>query len=98
MRKKDPTENNDQLGNLLLRYKKHFVPPQATVEKESIMVIKEVSGIELLPHQVSYTVSTRVLIIKAPSLIRSELRFHFGAILLELKKTLGDKNSPTTII
>ena len=98
MKKKDPTENNNQLGNLLQRYKKCFTPPQASVEKECIIVIKKICDIGLLPHQVSYTVATRTIAIKAPSLLRSELRFHHEAILIELKKYLGDKNSPNTII
>ena len=98
MKKKDPTENHSQLGNLLERYKRCFTPPQASVEKECITVIKEVCDIGLLPHQVSYTVSTRTIAIKAPSLLRSELRLHHEAILVALGKRLGNKNSPHTII
>jgi hypothetical protein len=98
MDKKDPSENVSQLGNLIERYKKILKPPQASVEKEFIMVAKEVVGIELKPNQVSYTVSTKTIYIKAPSLLRSELLLYKVEILLNLKERLGDQNSPTTIL
>lgn len=98
MRKKDPNESEHQLGNLLLKYKALLKPPQASVEKECIKVIQEVTRIELLPHQVSYTVSTRTLNIKAPSLLRSELMLHREAILGGLKRQLGEKSAPTTLL
>lgn len=98
MRKKDPNESVHQLGNLLARYKAVLKPPQASVEKECVIVIKDVTGIELLPQQVSYTVSTKTLVLKTPSLLRSELMLHRQAILSELKQRLGEKGAPETII
>lgn len=98
MKKKDPNESVHQLGNLLARYRAILKPPQASVEKECLVVIKDVTGIELRSHQVSYTVSTRTLVLKTPSLLRSELMLHRQAILLELKKRLGEKGSPDTIL
>ena len=98
MKKKDPNESVHQLGNLLARYKSILKPPQASVEKECLAVIKAVTGIELLPHQVSYTVSTRTLVLKTPSLLRSELMLHRGDILQELKGRLGEGSAPHTIL
>lgn len=97
-KRKEPTENESQLGNLLERYKRILVPPQASVEKEAIAVIKEVTNITLTTTQVSYTVGTRTLAIVAPSLIRSELKTHHGAIMKELQHRLGVKNAPGAII
>jgi hypothetical protein len=97
MKKKDPTENLSQLGNLLLRYKKKFKPPQASVEKVAIEVIAEVCGYTLLPHQIEYTVSTKTLTIKAPSLVRSELKTHTVRILQLLRERLLD-SAPTTLL
>lgn len=96
--KKDPTENETQLGNLLERYKKLIKPPQASVEKEAIIVIKELTDITLLPQQLSYTVSTRTLSIKAPSVLRSELFQHRSRILEGLHLRLGAQNAPHTIL
>lgn len=98
MRKKDPNENEHQLGNLLLKYKSLLKPPQASVEKESIEVIKDLTGIQLLPHQISYTVSTRTLILKTPSLLRSELMMRRESILEALRRRLGEKGAPTTLL
>lgn len=98
MKHKDPTDNKNQLGNLLERYKRILQPPQATVEREAIVVIKELTTIQLVERQVSYTVGTRTLAIIAPSIIRSELRQHHFTILGELKKRLGAEHAPQAII
>ncbi len=96
--KKDPAQNEHQLGNLLARYKNLFKPPQATVEKECIAVIAELCGVTLLPHQVEYRVATRTLQLKAPSLLRSELKMKSQLILDELVKRLGSSTAPTTLL
>lgn len=98
MRRKNPTENYNQLGNLLERYKKHLKPPQASVEKVCVSVIKDLTDIPLGSHQIGYTVSSRTMTIKAPSLIKSELKTHHTAILKELEKRLGIGSAPQTII
>jgi hypothetical protein len=97
-KRKDPNENKNQLGNLLERYKKILKPPQATVEKEAVLVIESLYSIKLQPHQVTYAVGSRTLIIKAPSIICSELRTHHPEIVRELQSRLGVQNAPTTII
>ena len=96
--KKNPGDNIQQLGNLIERYKKILKPPQASVEKVAIDVIKELCGITLQPTQISYIVSSRILAIKAPSVIRSELLRQSGEIMVELRNRLGEQNSPTTLL
>ena len=96
--KKDPTQSENQLGNLLARYIKVFKPPQASVEKECIAVIAEVCGITLLPHQIEYRVATRTIQLKAPSLLRSELKLKSGLILAELAKRLDSSTTPTSLL
>lgn len=96
--KKDPKENKDQLGNLLERYRRILKPPQASVEKEAIIVITSITGITLLPQQLSYVVGSRTLVIKAPSIIRSELKIHHPNIVKELQTRLGAQNAPSVII
>lgn len=98
MKKKSPNENRAQLGNLLERYKKILKPPQATVEKEAIVVIKELTNIGVLPHQLTYIVATKTLVLKTPSIIRSELKVHHLAIIKELQSRLGAQNAPHTIL
>ncbi len=96
--KKDPTQNESQLGNLLARYQTLFKPPQATVEKECIKVIAKVCGITLLPHQVEYRVATRTIQLKTPSLLSSEIKMKTDIILLELAKVLDVSTTPTTLL
>lgn len=96
--KKDPTNNRQQLGQLLERYKKILKPPQASVEKEAISVIVALTGITLTSTQVRYTPSTRTLAITAPSVIRSELLRTTPALLSQLKNELGAAHAPLHII
>lgn len=96
--KKDPTNNKQQLGQLLERYKKILKPPQASVEKEAISVIVAETGITLTATQVRYTPSTRTLAITAPSVIRSELLRVAPTLLSELKNELGAAHTPLHII
>lgn len=98
MEKKDPRLNTEQLGNLLLRYKKIFKPPQSSVVKEAIQVIFDVTGLSVAPHQLEYTVATKTLFIKAPSILKNEIKQHHSAIKETLTKRLGEGNAPTTIL
>jgi hypothetical protein len=87
-----------QLGDLFLKYKTHFKAPQASVEKECVAVIKEVSGFIITSDQVTYTVSTRTISLRVPSVFKSELRFHQQAILRELENRLGKDGCPKTLL
>lgn len=98
MVRKDPRNNIQQLGNLLELYKKRFKAPQASVEKECLQVIQELTQFTLTIDQVSYTVSNRSLKINAPSIIKSELRLYHSQILNEVQKRLGESTSPKIIL
>lgn len=96
--KKDPTNNRQQLGNLLARYTHLLKPPQSSVELAAIKSIEQVTGVTLKPTQLAYTVSTRTLVIKAPSVVRSELSLSHTQILQSLKEDLGVGNAPLHLI
>lgn len=98
MKKKPTQENGQQLGNLLARYKERFKPPQASVVKECLEVIEAVTGITLQQHQLTYTVSTRTLVVQTSSMVRSELKTHHQAITKALQERLGAHNAPKVII
>ena len=98
MLKKDPTQNATQLGNLLLRYKKHFKAPQESVLSEVVVVIKEVIGVEVLVRQFSYNVPTRVVYVKTPSIIKMEIIRNKNNIIKTLRERLGEQNSPVDFI
>lgn len=80
--------------DLFEKYRKHLQAPQKSVELEAIRVIGEVTTLTLKEHQVAYTVSTRTLALRVPSLLRQELKLHQAEILLELKTRLGEKSAP----
>lgn len=84
--------------DLFEKYRKTLQAPQKSVELEGIRVIGELTKIKLREDQVEYTVSTRVLAIKAPGLIKQEIKMKNKLILDELKKQLGTKSSPQTIL
>ena len=83
-----------RLGDLFEKYKHRFKAPQSSVEKESIVVIKELTGYELSTEQVSYTVSTRTISLQIPSLLKTEVLLRQGDILRELEKRLGPTEAP----
>ncbi len=83
-----------QLGDLFEKYKNRFKPPQSTVEKACVEVIKEVTGFEIVPAQVVYTVSTKTVSIQVPSLLKTELRLQQEKILKGLEARLGKGEAP----
>lgn len=86
-----------KIGDLFEKYRKYFKAPQASVEKECVVVIKEVTGFDVPFEQVEYTVSTRSLYLKVPSILKSELKFHYSNILKLLVKRLGVDVAPKNI-
>jgi hypothetical protein len=86
-----------RVGDFFEKYKARLKAPQSTVERECVSVIKELTGFELKPSQVSYTFSTRTISIQAPSIIKTELRFKQQAILSELENRLGKDGCPVLI-
>jgi hypothetical protein len=98
MKKKDPAHNSQQLGNLLLRYKKIIKPPQQSVVIEVVSVIKDVAGFDVTTKQLEYTVSSRTVYVKTPSVLRTEIIKKKSEILKALTERLGDNNCPINII
>lgn len=86
-----------KIGDLFERYKKHFKAPQASVEKECVIVIKDTTGFSIDLKQVEYTVSTKTLYLKLPSIVKSELKFHHKIILETLDERLGVDVAPKKI-
>lgn len=84
--------------DLFEKYRKTLQAPQKTVEIEAVRVIGEITNLKLREDQVEYTVATRVLAVKASSLIKQEIKIKNNLILDELKKRLGGKSSPLTIL
>jgi len=86
------------LRDLFAKYKKTLIAPQKTVELEVLRVVGELTQIKLKEEQISYTVSSRTVAIKAPGLMKQEIKMKHGQIMDELEKRLGKKNSPQHLI
>lgn len=87
-----------KVGDLFERYKTHFKAPQATVEKACVEAIFKVTGYKVDKKYITYTVSTKTINLGVPSVLKSELRFKYKEILEELKNTMGENESPQTIL
>jgi hypothetical protein len=86
-----------RLGDLFERYRTRIKAPQASVEKECLVIIKELTQFDLQLSQVEYTVSTRTLSLRVPSILRTEILLKKSEILEKLKAHLGADNCPTYI-
>lgn len=86
------------VGDLFEKYRVLLKPPQASVEKECLKVVKEVTGFDLSAYKITYTVSTRTISLGVPSVLKTEVKFHQTVILNKLRLNLGDKNCPERII
>jgi hypothetical protein len=86
-----------RLGDLFERYRTKIKAPQASVEKECLVIIKELTQFDLKLSQLEYTVSTRTISLRVPSILRTEILFRKTEILEKLKAHLGADNCPTYI-
>lgn len=87
-----------RVGDLFDKYRARIKAPQATVEKASVQVIKELTGFSVTVEQVTYTVSTRTLSLQVPSVLKTELRFKQQEILVALEQQLGKDGCPRVIL
>lgn len=71
------------------KYLKNLKAPQKTVEKAALDAIEAILGLRLLPEQIEYTVATKTLYIKAPALIRSEIKINAEQINKHLQIILA---------
>lgn len=85
------------IKDLFSKYKNTLVPPQKTVEMETIRVIGECTGLSIKENQITYTVSTRTVNLQVSGMLKQEIKIKSREILKELNKRLGAKNSPLQI-
>jgi hypothetical protein len=86
------------LGSLFQIYKERLVAPQKSVTDAALEVIRDVTGITLLPHTCTYTPTTRTLKINASAMIRQELKRHEAEILAHLKGRVGERSVPKIML
>lgn len=87
-----------KLGSLFEKYRTLLVPPQHTVEKAACDVINRHIRGTLTVEQVSFTVATKTLYIKAPALLKSEIKLQQETIHEDLRRELGVARCPQCIL
>lgn len=87
-----------KLGDLFSKYQTKFRAPQASVEKACVEAILKVTNHKINEELVVFTVSTRTISLKVPSILKSEIKFKHKEILKDLEQKLGKDVSPKIIL
>ena len=80
-----------QIGDLFSSYAQRLTPPQASVEKVVCKVLSSFSAVPIVDSYISYHPPSRVVYIKAPSVLKSALLQKKPEIMVALKQKLGQK-------
>ena len=86
------------VGSLFENFQKRFTPPQASVEKRVAEIVCEMTPLTITQEQVSYSVGSKTISLKVPSILKSELQHHKTAILGRLQEEMGVKNAPKVLL
>ncbi len=97
-RRGNSTVKINHIGDLFEKYRLRIKAPQGSVRKEALSVIVELTGFPITLEQLEYTVSTRTLVLRVPSILRSEIMFKQSDILRLLQDRLGVESAPKTIL
>ena len=91
-------EGIKKLSDLFAKYKVTLKAPQASVVEAFIEVVEDVTSIKLSTEQVEYRTHNRLVVLKCPGTIRSEIMLVKNEVLLHLKGRLGEKSAPSDIV
>ena len=97
MKQKSPEENNQQIGNLLSRYKDRLKPPQASVEKVFLEAVESITGLTIDKSRVRYNVAGRTISLQVSAMIKSELKTKQTELQKYLTEKLPKDRVPTVI-
>ena len=86
------------LSTILEKFQKRFTPPQASVQRRVAELICELTPLKVTSEQITYSVASKTITLKLPSILKSELQHHKPAILQRLEQEMGIKNAPKTIL
>jgi len=86
------------ISKLFLKYTHILKPPQKSIIKASIEVVKDIYDIDLNENNCTYQTNTKVLILHIPGIMKSELLLNKSTLLSEIAKKVGAKNAPKNIL
>lgn len=87
-----------QISGLLDVYKKRLRAPQKTVIAAFCDAVLQVAAITIEPRLVRYIPPTRTITISASGVLKQEIKMREQAVLTQIAKDLGEKNSPQHIM
>jgi hypothetical protein len=87
-----------QISGLLEVYKKRLRAPQKTVIAAFCEAVLQVASITIEPRLVRYIPTTRTINISASGVLKQEIKMREQAILMQVVKDIGEKNSPQHIM
>lgn len=76
---------------LFEKYQQILVPPQASVERVFVQVVKEQCSIELCQDQIEYHVRSATIFLKLPGVLKQELLLHKTVLVEAVKQKIGPR-------
>ncbi len=86
-----------KLSDLFEKYTKTLKAPQGIVVNCFVEVVEELIGIPVAKKEVSYTVYTKTLTVRAQGPLKSEIILRKNEILAHMKGRLGEGSAPVEI-
>ncbi len=87
-----------KVSDLFKKYTDVLRAPQGSVVEAFLAAIFETLGIRLEKDQCTYTVSSKTLMVRAPGMIKSEIKLQKQTILKKMEEKLGKKSVPKEIL
>lgn len=97
-KKKQRGQGIVKISDLFKKYAETLQAPQGVVVDAFIDAVHVVLGVRLEKEQCSYTVQTKTLMVRAPGIIKTEIKKQQKQLLDHMRETVGAKSIPKTIL
>lgn len=87
-----------KISDLFETYKKRLRAPQKTVIDTFVEVVSDVLEFTITRESVSYTPSTKTLVLRVAGPLKTEILLRKGELLTHMKGRLGAQSAPEEII
>jgi len=91
-------EGAKKLVDLFAKYKNTLRAPERSVRVVVAEVISETLGFEVIETKMSYSLYSKIVTLKVPGPMRSEILLHKADILAHVKGRLGEQSAPCDIM
>lgn len=87
-----------KVSDLFAKYKTVLKAPQGVVVTAFQEAIFEVLGVRIEKEHCTYSVGSKTLSVRAPGMIKSEIKLQKKLILSKMSEKLGPKSAPKEIL